>query len=131
MGWNIKEILQNDIKFWESTTTTKVKVPKMDMKICVVDTGYDLGHDDLPVKPEDVIGKNTPNITENWYYDGHGHGSHVAGIISAIGGNKKGVRGVFPNNKEGKFQLLIVSNGANIINLSVGNYNAYNISREY
>lgn len=143
--WNIKEILQ-DVKFWEST------VPKMEMKICVVDTGYDLGHDDLPVKP-DVIGKNTPNITENWSYDGHGHGSHVAGIISAIGGNKKGVRGVFPNNKEGKFQLLIgkafnktgktseskvlyavencVSNGANIINLSVGNYNAYNISREY
>ena len=66
MPWGISETLQNK-KFWSS------KVPSGSMKICVVDTGYDLGHDDLP-RGSDVTGKNTPDIDEKWYYDGNGHG---------------------------------------------------------
>ena len=66
MPWGIAETLQNK-KFWNS------KVPSGSMKICVVDTGYDFGHDDLP-RGADVTGKNTPDINEKWYYDGNGHG---------------------------------------------------------
>ena len=83
--WGIRETLQ-DKMFWKS------KIPSGEMKICVVDTGYDMGHEDLPRRP-DVTGKNTPNITEKWYYDGNGHGTHVAGTIAALGANLKGVRG--------------------------------------
>merc|ERR1719343_52307 len=99
MPWGISETLQNK-KFWSS------KVPSGSMKICVVDTGYDLGHDDLP-RGSDVTGKNTPDIDEKWYYDGNGHGTHVAGTIAALGGNLKGVRGIIPNNMNGKFKLII------------------------
>ena len=63
------------------------------IKICVVDTGYDLGHVDLPF--DNVTGWE-PNIPELypdfgvWDVDLHskGHGTHSAGIIGAIGGNK-------------------------------------------
>ena len=64
--------------------------PASHIKICVVDTGYDLGHDDLPT--ENVTGWD-PSSDEDpgfgvWYVDGEdGHGTHVAGTIGAIGGN--------------------------------------------
>jgi len=132
--WGIDEVLQ-DRNFWDNLT------PNGTIKICVADTGYDLGHEDLPKAP-DVIGSNNPAVSENWSYDGDGHGSHVAGTIAALGGNDKGTVGVIPNNKGGKFQLIIAKafdksgsgdesdilkavescrlNGANIISLSIG-----------
>ena len=74
-------------------------------KVCIVDTGYDLGHEDLidaGVTGDDGYGSND---TGNWYNDGHGHGTHVAGTISAIGGNNTGVVGV---TGSGQLQLHIV-----------------------
>ncbi|NNE57071.1 MAG: S8 family serine peptidase [Hellea sp.] len=66
--------------------------------VCIVDTGYDLGHTDLQslrVTGDDGYGSNN---TGNWYNDGHGHGTHVAGTIAALGGNNIGVVGVNPGN---------------------------------
>ena len=59
------------------------------IKVCVVDTGYDLGHPDLPSTT--VTGDDEG--AGPWYEDGHGHGTHVAGTIAAIDGNG-GVTGV-------------------------------------
>ncbi|MCA1616878.1 MAG: S8 family serine peptidase, partial [Acidobacteria bacterium] len=65
-------------------------------KVCIIDSGYYLGHEDLPTAPN-VTGDNDSG-TGNWYQDGSGHGTHVAGTIAGLGGNGKGVVGVLPGN---------------------------------
>lgn len=68
------------------------------MKICVVDTGYDNGHPDLP-SGSAVTGTDVPN-NGAWDISGqttfHSHGTHCAGTIAAIGSNDRGVVGVIP-----------------------------------
>jgi PKD repeat protein len=74
-------------------------------KVCILDTGYTLNHPDLinsGVTGDDGYGSND---TGNWYEDGNGHGTHVAGTISAVGGNNQGVVGV---NRNGQLKLHIV-----------------------
>ena len=58
---------------------------KGSVKVCVCDTGYDLKHNDLPNSP-DVIGKD--GLGEKWNYDGHSHGTHVAGTIASLSNSK-------------------------------------------
>lgn len=62
--------------------------------VAVVDTGVDTDHGDLlenltpyPYGNDYVSGDSDPN-------DGHGHGTHVAGIIAAVTNNNTGVAGV-------------------------------------
>ncbi len=67
--------------------------------VCITDTGFDRSHIDLQavrVTGNDGYGGNDSG---NWYNDGDGHGSHVAGTIAALGGNNEGVVGVNPGNK--------------------------------
>jgi len=61
-------------------------------KICIVDTGYLLGHEDLPDASRVTGDSQIQN--EQWSEDGHGHGTHVAGTIAAVAGNDLGVVGV-------------------------------------
>jgi len=42
----------------------------------------------------------TDGYGENWDYDGHGHGTHCAGTIGAIGNNSVGVVGVFDSTDQ-------------------------------
>ncbi len=75
------------------------------MTVCIMDTGYDLGHEDLQttgVTGDDGYGSFD---TGNWFEDGHGHGTHVAGTIAALGNNGVGVVGVNPS---GNLNLHIV-----------------------
>ena len=92
--------------------------------VAVIDTGIDLHHEDLKenlwVNPGetgwDALGRNkrTNKIDDDqngyvddvhgWNFvqknhqlmDNHGHGTHIAGIIGAVGNNGKGVSGVAP-----------------------------------
>ena len=68
--------------------------PAAGIKTCVIDSGYDLGHEDLPLKPT-VNGESDPLGAGLWTQDPSGHGTHVAGTISARN-NAVGVLGVFP-----------------------------------
>ena len=55
--------------------------------VCVVDTGYGLGHPDLPNISHGVKGFSPYGTNERWDVDGHSHGTHCAGTIGAIGNN--------------------------------------------
>lgn len=74
-------------------------------KVCIIDSGYDITHSDLPSNSNggDVTGST--GDAGRWDQDDDGHGTHVAGIVAAIGGNDQGVVGV---NRNGKLKLHIV-----------------------
>ena len=71
--------------------------------VCVIDSGYDLGHVDLPGTAV-VTGSDTLGV-QPWYEDDNSHGTHVTGTIAALGNNGQGVVGV---NRNGELKLHIV-----------------------
>ncbi|MDK2596044.1 S8 family serine peptidase [Pseudoalteromonas obscura] len=110
------------------------------VKVCVMDTGYSPEHPDLPstgVTGDDGHGDYD---TGDWFHDGHGHGTHVAGTIAALGGNGLGVVGVNPSGTIGLHIVKVFDDkgewtygseiafavdqcadaGADIINMSLG-----------
>lgn len=58
-------------------------------KVCIIDSGYDLGHPDLP-GPNRVTG-NALAGNGRWDKPGDSHGTHVAGVIAALDNGKDGV----------------------------------------
>ncbi len=69
-------------------------------KVCVIDTGYDINHEDL-MSGANVTGEVSNTLTGTvdlgeWSTDVYGHGTHVAGTISALN-NSTGTDGVNPN----------------------------------
>jgi thermitase len=108
------------------------------IKVAVIDSGIDRNHPDLQGK---VVGqKDFVNNDDDALAD-HPHGTHVAGTIAATTNNNAGVAGTCPNcslliakvldqNNAGSDDDLIdginwaSSNGAKVINMSLGNYSA-------
>lgn len=110
-------------------------------KVCVIDTGYDISHEDLP---QNATGSN--DLSGPWYgptpADLHYHGTHVAGTIGAVGDNGVGVTGVVKNMEDtGGFYIVryfdvdggvayasglagaieeCANNGATVVNMSLG-----------
>jgi serine protease len=67
--------------------------PKQHVKICLIDTGYDRDHPDLPKDNVDGWVRNTTCGTKltngDWFADGaiDSHGTFTSGIVGAIGNN--------------------------------------------
>lgn len=87
--WGLEKIQTPDA--WNQTTGSE------DVIIGVIDTGIDYHHEDLKGNMwESDEGHHGYNAVNDSYYplDGHGHGTHVAGTIGAVGDNEVGVVGV-------------------------------------
>jgi subtilisin family serine protease len=111
------------------------------VKIGIVDTGVDLGHQDLAGKVVTGTscinsGGNSSNCTGS-AQDDNGHGTHVAGIAAAATNNGLGVAGTAPDAQlvvakvlnsqgSGNFSdvnagiMWVVDHGARVVNLSLG-----------
>ena len=111
-------------------TSTMNKYDGKNIKVAIFDTGV-APHEDLTISG----GVSFVDYTTS-YTDDNGHGSHVAGIISA-NNNKLGVVGIAPNaeiyavkilnqNGGGNYSNIIsalewaIDNNINIINMSLG-----------
>merc|ERR1719410_29692 len=128
-----------DVDWWKQKFDSSP--PSGSSKVCVVDTGYGNGHEDLPGLNQNTDGFN-PQSSGEWYIDGDGHGTHCAGAIGAVGYNSIGVVGVIPGSLNDKFSFFIgkglsdsgsgstssvmaavqacVDNGSNVISMSLG-----------
>lgn len=91
--WGIREVQAHLLPQGDALTGNR--------KVCIIDSGYALGHEDLPGLSR-VTGHdgNLP-----WNQDGDGHGTHVAGTIAALNNAGVGVVGV---NAGGNLNLHIV-----------------------
>uniref|UniRef100_A0A7S4SHV8 subtilisin n=2 Tax=Ditylum brightwellii TaxID=49249 RepID=A0A7S4SHV8_9STRA len=84
--------------------TPRLQQGSTSIKVCVVDTGYDNDHIDLP-ELDPNTGGFSPYEGQSWSNDGHGHGTHCAGTIGAMGGNDKGVTSVNPDPTKFSFYI--------------------------
>ena len=118
----------------EGQKTWRAQRKAKSVKVAVVDTGVDAGHPDLAGRVEegfDYLARDEDP------FDDHGHGTHIAGVISANINNNKGVAGIALNStiipmksceRGGTCPLFetylgivdAVQRGAQIINLSLG-----------
>lgn len=109
-----------------------------EVKVAVVDTGVDYNHPDLKNKVLKDLGYNFINNSKD-VMDDNWHGTHVAGIIAAEGGNGIGISGVtgianvkiipikaLDKNGQGSSEIIAkgiryaADKGADVINFSVG-----------
>lgn len=114
------------------------------VRVAVLDTGIKTGHEDVSAEAYDNGTQGNYNFGTE---DGHGHGTHVAGIIGASNNNGKGGSGVAPEatllsikviNDSGSagnsWSLLsgidqAIEKNADIINMSIGGL-GYNLLEE-
>ncbi|MDQ0205647.1 S8 family peptidase [Alkalicoccobacillus murimartini] len=125
--WNLKQLELE--KAWNSSDGS-------DVTIAILDTGIDPSHLELSDKIEE--GFNAIDDSDD-IKDEHGHGTHVSGIAAAITDNQDGIAGVSWNsrllpikvldeNGEGSSYAVAkglywaVDNGADVINMSLGDY---------
>lgn len=66
-------------------------------KICIIDSGIYLPHEDLGELNDTITGTNLPGVEAEWHRAVGAHGTHVAGTIAALD-NGVGVVGVIGSN---------------------------------
>jgi subtilisin len=85
--WGIDRVFGAETYSFLTWNTTKGN----GVRVAILDTGIDEGHNDL-----NVTGGVTTVDNTHWGSDGSGHGTHVAGTVAALD-NIIGVVGVAPN----------------------------------
>ncbi len=125
--WNLNQI--NVSGGWDFSSGDNVK-------IAILDTGVDPEH--LEMKTKIKHGYNAFDGSDD-FADDHGHGTHVAGVASALTNNVTGIAGISWNSeilpvkvldKDGagtSFEVAkglywAVDHGAKVINMSLGDY---------
>lgn len=106
------------------------------VKVAILDTGIDNKHEDLFSNVKGGYSVFTDSANSDPFYDGNGHGTHVAGTVAALD-NNLGVIGVaynadlyavkvLNNSGSGSYDGIAqgiewaVNNGMDIINMSLG-----------
>lgn len=106
------------------------------IKVCVIDTGVRDTHEDLADNVIEGLTFVDGDTGSDYHADNVGHGTHVAGIIAAVGNNNKGGAGIAPDAQFGSYCVFTsrsgkssdtirameaaVEAGYDIINMSLG-----------
>lgn len=85
--WGVERIYEEEIYPFDAWQTTS----GAGISVAILDTGIQGNHEDLPP----LTGGTSTVDSSNYYEDGNGHGTHVAGIVAAQL-NAIGVVGVAP-----------------------------------
>lgn len=91
--WGVTKI--NAPAVWQNTSTNK----GTGIKVAILDTGIQSNHPDLINNIKGGVsfaGKPDGSTNPRYWTDKNGHGTHVAGIVAAVGDNDIGVIGVAP-----------------------------------
>jgi len=89
--WGIDAVQARDVWDADRDAVVDLDAPTgAEITVCIIDTGYYAGHEDLKDEPTGFS-----QVDNDYLNDGGGHGSHVAGTISALN-NDLGVVGVSP-----------------------------------
>lgn len=117
------------------------------MKVAILDTGIDRNHEDLSANVKGGFSVFTDSANSDPYYDGSGHGTHVAGTVAAVD-NDLGVIGVayhadlyavkvLNNSGSGSYEGIAkgiewsIQNGMDIINMSLGGSSSSSILEQF
>lgn len=117
-------------------------------KVCIIDTGYDARHEDLPsganITGETLDTTGGSRSLGNWFEDSYGHGTHVMGTITSLG-NNIGYEGILPNGSVNIHHVKIIDHpgywrvygsdliaavdacktaGATVVNMSIAGWNS-------
>lgn len=86
-----QRLLAEEIVPWgiKMIQADQLDVGSHDVTVCIIDTGYAEGHPDLP----SATGTSSPARNFTWNEDLNGHGTHISGVVAAVGGNNFGVTG--------------------------------------
>ncbi|MDQ0352234.1 subtilisin [Alkalibacillus filiformis] len=129
----------------QGTTSQDAGYTGNGVKVAILDTGIDASHEDLNVVGGHSVFDDSDN--NDPYYDGSGHGTHVAGTVAALD-NNVGVLGVAPkadlyavkvlnNSGSGSYSGIAeglewsIQNDMDIVNMSLGGSQSSSILEEY
>jgi subtilisin family serine protease len=93
--WGVEAVQAREIWDTDDDGVADGAVDGTGIRVCIIDTGYYGGHEDLKDVDDDDEVTGMSQVDDDWTRDGGAHGSHVAGTVSALN-NGLGVVGVTP-----------------------------------
>ncbi|KAL7453477.1 hypothetical protein ACHAWC_005755 [Mediolabrus comicus] len=91
-------------EIWKLVSSEPNRYINRPVKVCIIDTGYNIDHEDLP-KDNNMVTQTDVGYGSS-FIDNDGHGTHCAGVIGAIGFNNVGIVGVNPDPTKISFHII-------------------------